>query len=224
MFADREDAGRRLAAELKRLAETDPLLQAGPPVVIALPRGGVPVALPAARALGAPLDVVLVRKVGAPGQPELAAAAVVDGETPAVARNEDVIAFAGLDEAEFDLAVQRQLDEIERRRALWFGGRERPALGGRVVYVVDDGIATGATARAALTALRAQGSRALALAVPVAPADGLEAVEREADRLVALERPERFGSVGAHYRRFGQVPDAEVTRALARAADADAAD
>ncbi|MFZ1104878.1 MAG: phosphoribosyltransferase family protein, partial [Hyphomicrobiaceae bacterium] len=158
-FASRQAAGRALAGEL-----TKKHLVA--PVVLALPRGGVPVAVEIARVLKAPLDLVLVRKIGVPYQPELAAAAVVDGGQPEIVINEDVISLAGLDRDYIDQEAKRELAEIERRRQVYLGGRARVPLEGRTLIVVDDGIATGASIRAALKALRRRGPKALILAVP----------------------------------------------------------
>src|SRR5271166_434330 len=149
VFHDRADAGRRLAARLAHYKGKEA-------VVFALPRGGVPVAAPIAAMLPAPLDLVLARKIGAPFRPELAMGAVADGGSPIVVRNEDVIAMAGIDEAEFDAACRRELAEIERRRHLHLSARIRPEQWGRVAIVVDDGVATGATTRAALRAVRAR--------------------------------------------------------------------
>src|SRR5208283_5388730 len=168
-FHDRAEAGRRLAEELIRYKDSGA-------VVLALPRGGVPVAAAIATALRAPLDLVLVRKIGVPYQPELAMGAIADGGKTIVVRNEDVIAAAGISELEFDRVCDRESREIERRRSLYLGGRERPEVAGRMAIVVDDGIATGATTRAALRAVRACGPKKLVLAVPVAPSDTLDAM------------------------------------------------
>ncbi|MDJ0823091.1 MAG: phosphoribosyltransferase [Paracoccaceae bacterium] len=208
MFQDRAEAGRRLLAAL-------PVLE-GEVVVLALPRGGVPVAEPIATALGAPLDVVLVRKVGVPGHGELALAAVTNGDDPVLTVNEDVARHAGLDrDAIWELA-QTQLAEIARRRESWFGGREALPVRGKTVIVVDDGIATGATMRASLQAMRLREPARIVLAVPVAPMDTLREMQGLADTVVCLETPTPFYAVGAHYRDFAQVPDTEVAAALAR--------
>lgn len=208
-FHDRADAGRRLAAKLAHYKGEEA-------VVFALPRGGVPVAAPIAAMLPAPLDLVLARKIGAPFQPELAMGAVADGGSPVVVRNEDVIAMAGVDEAEFDAACRRELAEIERRRHLYLGARIRPEAVGRVAIVVDDGVATGATTRAALRAVRARRPKTLVLAVPVAPPDVLEALRGEADEIVCLEVRADFGAIGFFYADFHQLDDREVIAVLDR--------
>ncbi len=211
MFADRTDAGRRLAARLGHLAGADP-------VVLALPRGGVPVGFEVAKALGAPLDVLLVRKIGAPFQPELAAGAVVDGAEPVLVRNEEVIRAYGIDEDWIAAEAARQLAEIERRRRLYRGDRPAPSVRGRTAILVDDGIATGTTVRAALRALAELGPRRRVLAVPVAPPDTIARLAREAEEIVVLEEPEWMAAVGQFYRDFTQTEDAEVVRLLAEAA------
>lgn len=208
MFQDRDEAGGRLAQAVAALALKDP-------VVLALPRGGVPVAAPVAKALGAPLDLVLVRKIGMPGNPELAAGALVDGAAPVVVWNHDLLDQSGLRPEDFEDSVAAELDRIAARRTAWFADREPEQLTGRSLVVVDDGIATGATMRAALKALRAQEPARLVLAVPVAPAEARAEFARLVDDYIALEEPAFFGAVGAHYRVFGQVEDAEVARQLA---------
>jgi putative phosphoribosyl transferase len=207
-FANRQAAGCALASELKKRHLVDP-------VVLALPRGGVPVAVEIAKALKAPLDLVLVRKIGVPFQPELAAAAVVDGGEPEIVINEDVIGLAGVDRNYIDQEAKRELAEIERRRQAYLGGRPRVPLEGRTLIVVDDGIATGASMRAALKALRRRGPAALILAVPVAPADTVEALRAEVDQLICLATPEPFYAIGLHYLDFRQLSDQEVVSSLA---------
>ena len=209
-FRDRADAGRRLAAALVAYADRKPL-------VLALPRGGVPVAAIVADRLQAPLDLVLVRKIGAPGQPEVALGAVVDGAHPTIVRNEDILAATGTGTAEFDAIGRRELAEIERRRVRYLGKRAPLDVAGRVVILVDDGIATGATVRAALRATRARGPAKLVLAVPVAAPDALEALRPEADATVCLSTPEDFLGVGQFYEDFRQVSDEEVVDLLSRA-------
>jgi putative phosphoribosyl transferase len=211
IFSDRTDAGRQLAAQLAGLALHDP-------VVMALPRGGVPVAFEVARALNAPLDLVLVRKIGVPGYPELALAAVVDGERADVVLNDEVVAATGLGpEVIRDLAAE-QLQEIERRRRVYLAGRAPVAVAGRSVIAVDDGIATGASMRAALTALGRRGPAEMILAVPVAPIETIAGLRPLVDHLVCLATPDPFGSIGAFYEDFHQLSDAEVTGLLAEAA------
>jgi putative phosphoribosyl transferase len=187
-FRDRSDAGQRLAAAL--------LKYRGQPVtVLALPRGGVPVAAKVADALQAPLDLILVRKVGVPLQPELAMGAVVDGAKPVVVRNEDVISLTGIGEEEFQAVCDREIAETERRRRAYIAGRERPPIAERVAIVIDDGIATGATMRAALQSTRARNPRRLVLAVPAAPTSTLQDLRDEADEIVCLEDYENFSAI-----------------------------
>jgi putative phosphoribosyl transferase len=206
-FQDRSEAGRQLAAKLAHYKGEDV-------IVFALPRGGVPVAAPVARALDAPLDLVLVRKLGVPFQPELAMGAVADGGHPVVVRNEDVIEMAGVSDAEFNAARRRELSEIERRRRVYFGGRPHPEVKGRVAIVVDDGIATGATTRAALRAIRARRPKVLVLATPVAPPGALASLRAEADETVCLEVHPNFGGIGEFYADFHQLDDEEVISTL----------
>ncbi len=208
-FADRADAGRRLARVLADYCDRDP-------VVLALPRGGLPVAAEIAAALAAPLDVVLVRKIGVPWQPELAMGALVESDDPIVARNDDVIRAAGIDERAFETARIRALSELEGARLRLVGNRPRARIAGCAAILVDDGVATGATARAALQSIRRRGAKTLTLAVPVASAAALAALKREADDLVCLETPTRFGAVSAFYVDFGQVEDEEAVAILAR--------
>lgn len=210
LFIDRSDAGRQLASRLKALNLAEP-------VVYALPRGGVPLAVEVAKALKAPMDLVLVRKIGAPGQPELALAAVVDGEDARTVVNEAVGEMTGSDAAYLEKARGRELDEIERRRALYFGGRRRVSPAGRTAIVIDDGLATGATAKAALRALRDQGAAKVVLAVPIAPKDTLEKMRAEADAVVCLHSPRRFFGVGAFYSDFHQLTDEETLGLLRQA-------
>lgn len=208
-FQDRSDAGRRLA---KALSE----YKGRSAVVLALPRGGVPVAAEVAAALDAPLDLILVRKIGVPTQPELAMGAIVDGAAPIVVRNEEVIELSGTTADEFDATCTRELAELERRRQLYIGDRPRAEIAGQVVIVIDDGIATGATMRAALQAIRNRKPKELVLAVPVAPIDTITQLRREVDALICLETPELFGAIGYFYRDFRQVSDPEVVAILKR--------
>jgi predicted phosphoribosyltransferase len=202
-FSNRRAAGVALARSLETYRDQQP-------VVLALPRGGVPVAVEVARALNAPLDLVFARKVGVPGQPELAMGAVVDGKEPIVVRNEDVVSALGIGEAAFRAVCDRELAEIARRRTRYLGKREPIELAGRTAILVDDGIATGATTRAALRSLRLRRPRRLVLATPVAPADTLQALAGEADEIVCLESYVSFGSIGAWYDDFSQLTDEEV--------------
>lgn len=185
------------------------------PVVIALPRGGVPIAAALAKALNAPLELVLLRKIGLPKQPELAVAAITNGEQPALHVNAPIARAAGLSRADIERLAAPALAEIARRRALWYGTRPRPSLAGKTVVVVDDGIATGASLRAALAWLGQQRVGRLILAVPVAPPEVLAELEGQADVIICLATPRPFHAVGTHYEDFPQVTDAEVTEALA---------
>ncbi|MCC7271449.1 MAG: phosphoribosyltransferase [Alphaproteobacteria bacterium] len=213
-FRDRSDAGRRLAAALGAYAGQRP-------VVLALPRGGVIVAAEVAAALSAAIDVVLVRKIGAPQQPELAMGAVVDGERPITVRNDDVIGMTGATETEFREIRDREITEIGRRRERYLGSRPHADVTGRTVILVDDGIATGATVRAALQATRRRRPRKLVLAVPVAPPDVLDGLRGEADDIVCLEALEG-SAVAMTYDDFAEVSDAAVIEILARFPDAGA--
>jgi len=208
-FHDRTEAGRKLAAALAPY-------KSGRPVILALPRGGVPVAAEIARALDAPLDLILVRKIGVPFQPELAMGAVVDGAEPIVVRNEDVISMSGVPEEEFTKVCNRELEEIERRRMIYLRGRERIDVTERIAIVVDDGIATGATTRAALRGTRARNPERVVLAVPVAPTETLAELRHEADEIVCLEDYAVFGAIGYFYSDFSQVSDREVIEILDR--------
>jgi putative phosphoribosyl transferase len=208
-FTDRSDAGRKLAQALLTYKDQQP-------VILALLRGGVPVAAEVAAALDAPLDLILVRKIGVPMQPELAMGAVANGGAPIVVRNEDVIAMAGIDEAEFEAVRDRELAEIERRRRLYLGHRAPADVEGHVAIVIDDGVATGATTRAALRATRIRKPSKLVLAVPVAPTDTLVALREEADDVVCLEDHEAFGAIGFYYADFRQLSDQEVKDTVAR--------
>jgi putative phosphoribosyl transferase len=211
LFADREDAGRQLAAKLTRFKDKDP-------VVLALPRGGVPVGLEIAMALKAPMDLVLVRKIGAPGQPELALGAVVDGARPELVINEDVRRMLGVTDDFIEKEKQRQLQEIERRRKLWLGARKPVSVNGRTALVVDDGIATGATVRAALHAIRRAEPAHLVLAAPVAPPETIEKLRSDADEIVCLATPENFWAISMFYGVFPQLDDAAVSKLMDRAA------
>jgi len=209
-FEDRADAGRELAAAVLHLEDEQP-------IVLALPRGGVPVAFEVAGALSAPLDVVLVRKIGAPRQKELGLGAVVDGPHPQIVLNEDVVRAVQPGDEYIQAEAGREIAEIERRRDLYRRGRPPLDVRRRTVIVVDDGIATGGTMKAVLKALRELQPKKLVLAVPVAPADSIAELSPLADDVIVLAMPEPFYAVGAYYRDFTQTSDEEVIDLLARA-------
>jgi len=209
LFADRKDAGRKLAAALANFQGQDCL-------VLALPRGGVPVAAEVALALHAPLDILLVRKIGAPHQPEFAIGAVIDGGAPVIVRNPELIRLSGTTEKQFEMICSQQLNEIERRRNLYLRGYRPMSPTDRVAIIIDDGIATGATMRAALQATRMRHPKKLVLATPVAAPDTLESLRGEVDEVVCLESPENFGAGGRFYADFEQTTDEEVVATLAR--------
>jgi putative phosphoribosyl transferase len=210
IFHDRRDAGSRLATALARFKEDKP-------VILALPRGGVPVAFEVARALEAQLDLLLVRKIGAPGHQELAIGAVVDGKDPQLVLNHEIIAHAGLPPGYIEAEQKRQLAEIDRRRQLYRGSEPPAEIKGRTVIVIDDGIATGATMKAGLRGVRQSAPRRLVLAVPVAPPEALQDLAKECDEIVCLSAPEWFNAVGSHYADFTQTSDEEVMALLAQA-------
>jgi predicted phosphoribosyltransferase len=215
LFRDRSDAGRQLAQALSLYKKEDC-------VILALPRGGVPVAKEVAKLLRAPLELVFVRKIGAPHQPELAVGAIVDGSGPIIVRNESVIRALGVRETEFGIICKRELDEIGRRRSYYLQGHTPVSPAGRVAIVIDDGIATGATTRAALQATRRRAPRKLVLAVPVASRDAIESLSEDADEIVCLATPEPFDSVGRFYDNFEQLTHQQVRILLAEAAEASA--
>ncbi len=210
-FRNRQSAGEQLAKALGPL-------QAASTVIFALPRGGVPVAAEVARAARAPLEVVLVRKIGMPGQEELALGAVVDGDDPVVVVNEDLARSVGYSHADVEAMAAPHLEEIERRRSLYIGDRTPAPVAGKRAIVVDDGIATGATARAAIEALHRRGAASVTLAVPAAPASTVKEIAAETDAVVCLSQPSPFWSVGGCYEDFSQVSDEEVRTTLAEAA------
>lgn len=209
IFKNRQNAGMQLAAELAKYKDQDP-------VILALPRGGVPVAAEVAVALDAPLDLILVRKIGVPWQPELAMGAVVDGSTPTVVRNDHVIRLAGISEDEFRRVSDEELAEIERRRQRYLGDRSRVEIAGRTAIVVDDGVATGATTRAALRVTKMRKPKKTVLAVPVGPTEIITAMREEADDVICLQERKDFGAIGFYYANFRQVDDTEVIETLAR--------
>jgi putative phosphoribosyl transferase len=206
-FVDRVDAGRQLAEALLVLDIPDPL-------VLALPRGGVPVAFEVAKALHAPLDVLIVRKIGAPGHDEYGIGAVVDGADPQLILNEEALRIVNPPPGYVERKMKQQLEEIERRRSAYIGTRAPMPVKDRNVIVVDDGIATGGTVRAALKSLRQSKAESITLAVPVAPQDALDLIAPDADHILCLERPPIFNAVGQHYRDFAQVSDEEVIHLL----------
>jgi len=210
IYRDRRDAGQRLARKLVHYKKDEP-------VVLALPRGGVVVAGEIAEALDAPLDLILVRKIGVPYQPELAMGALVDGRRPHIIRNDDIIAYSGISEEDFDRVCKAELSEIDRRGKLYLADRSRANVTGRVVIVVDDGIATGATTRAALEAIREQRPKWLVLAVPVAPTSTLDELSGLPDEIVCLQSHEPFYAIGLYYDDFRQVSDREVIDILSNA-------
>ena len=202
-FVDRRDTGQRLAAELKALALPDP-------VVLALPRGGVPVGYEVAVALNAPLDVLLVRKLGAPGYEEFGIGAVVDGAQPQIVLNAEAISALGVTASYIEAERDRQLAEIERRRRLYSGSAPALSVQGHTAIVVDDGVATGGTLLAALHAIKHASPRCTVLAVPVAPPDTLQKLAAQVDEVVCLSTPRDFRAVGMYYEDFEQTSDEEV--------------
>jgi putative phosphoribosyl transferase len=213
-FADRADAGRRLAESLRFLVGQDV-------VVVRLPRGGVPVAFEVARALGAPLDVIVVRKLGVPVQPELGMGAVGEGGVRIVDR--EIVRRAGVSERELSTVEQRERAEVVRRSSRLRGDKTPVPLTGRTVIVVDDGMATGSTARAACQVVRAQGATRVVLAVPVGPEDIERRMRADADEIICLYKPVDFFAVGQFYDRFDQTIDREVVELLRRASERAAA-
>lgn len=207
MFDNREQAGEALASAVEKLEIEDC-------VVYGLPRGGLPVAAAIAKRLGAPLDLILVRKLGAPWQEELAIGAVADGETPSTILNEDLIRELNVSEDHIRKSVNEALAEIERRRAIFFKNHKPVPAKDRTVIIVDDGLATGATMEAAVKAMRTAGAKRVIVAVPVAPGETTEKFRRLADDFVCLETPAPFWAVGNHYREFPQLADADVVRIL----------
>jgi predicted phosphoribosyltransferase len=211
MFRDRADAGRRLAARLAPYADRADLL------VLGLPRGGVPVAFEVARALRAPLDVFVVRKLGAPGHEELAMGAIATGGVRVL--NAEVVRALGVDDAMIDGISAKERKELERRERAYRGDRPAPRVRGRTVIVIDDGLATGSTMRAAVCALREQGPARIVVAVPLGAAETCAELRTLADETVCLHTPEPFYAVGLWYDDFSQTTDDEVHDLLTRAAE-----
>jgi predicted phosphoribosyltransferase len=210
LFADRADAGRQLAARVAEYARQEST------VVLALPRGGVPVGFEVAASLAAPLDVYVVRKLGVPGREELAMGALAGDGTCVV--DEELVESLGVTPEELSAAVARESAEIARREQAYRDSRPAPALTGKTVIVVDDGLATGATMRAAAIALGRHDPAKLVVAVPVAAPRTCASLAQEVDRVVCAFRPEPFHAVGLYYENFDQIGDDEVRRLLAQAA------
>lgn len=210
MFANREEAGRLLGPRLEKFRDKDPC-------VLALPRGGVPAGLEIAKQLGAPLDLIIVRKLGAPAHPELAIGAIVDGENPQTVLNDGLIAELSVPASYIEDEKRRQLAEIKRRELVYLAGRPRVGVAGKTAIITDDGIATGATIKAAILAIRALTPKCLVLAAPVAPTDTFEALKHIADEVVCLETHDFFPAIGCYYRDFHQIEDEEMLTMMRQA-------
>lgn len=208
-FHNRRDAGRLLSQKLRRFAERDDV------IMLALPRGGVPVAFEIAQALHVPLDVLIVRKLGVPGQEELAMGAIASGGVRVLSA--DVIVDAGIDTATIERVTADQLRELARRENAYRGQRPFPCLKDKVVILVDDGIATGSTMRAAIQAVRAQAPKSIVLAVPVAAPDAIEAMAGDVDEITCLIAPQPLFGIGEWYEDFSQLSDDEVQALLSQA-------
>lgn len=216
LFENRRQAGRQLAQALSGSSNAPARFD----LVLALPRGGVPVAFEVASRLKLPLDVIIVRKIGAPGQPEFGIGAVVDGDPPQVVMTPEMVEIIQPSERYIEVEIERQQREITRRRQVYIGERPPINAGGRRVLLVDDGIATGGTAKAAARALRQAGAATVTLAVPVAPQSALEELTSEVDEVICLATPEPFIAVGRHYQDFTQTSDNEVIGLLKANRDA----
>lgn len=210
MFRDRQEAGQKLGASLESLQLKDP-------IVLALPRGGVPVAAEVAKALNAPLDLVIVRKVGAPGNPELAVAAIVDGDPPDVVLNREIVEAYVLGDSALRVLIAQERPELERRRAAYRGKDLPLAVAGKTVIVVDDGAATGTTMKVAIRALKRRSPRKIVVALPVAPPETVDELSQEADLTICLNQPARFRALSYYYGSFPQLSDSEVLDILALA-------
>jgi putative phosphoribosyl transferase len=211
MFSDRAEAGRRLGEELAGLGLVDP-------VVLALPRGGVPVAAEVARIIGAPMDIVIVRKVGAPGNRELAIAAIVDGSPPDIVLTREILEAYGLEEAEIARLVAAERPELDRRRIAYRGKRHPLSVTGKTIVIVDDGAATGTTMKVAVRAMKRRSPREIVVALPVAPPETVTSLKQESNRVICLEQPRHFMALSYHYRSFPQLTDDEVNAALQKSA------
>jgi putative phosphoribosyl transferase len=211
MFRDREDAGVKLGLELSRL-------QLHQPIVLALPRGGVPVALEVAKTLNAPLDLLIVRKVGAPGNPELAVAAIVDGDPGEVVLNREIVETYALDEDALRVLIAKERPELERQRVAYRGKNKPLSIAGKTAIIVDDGAATGTTMKIAIRALKRRSPREIIVAVPASPQETVAELAREADRVVCLSQPKQFRALSYHYLRFPQLSDSDVAAAMDEAA------
>jgi predicted phosphoribosyltransferase len=209
VFRNREQAGRELAHALEDYRGRDDV------IILGLPRGGVPVAMEAATELQAPLDVFLVRKLGVPGHEELAMGAIASGGV--VVKNQDVVASLGISQHDIERAAQRQREELQRREERYRGDAEAVPLSGKTVILVDDGLATGASMRAAVQAVRQHNPAKVVVAVPTAPPDAKESLKKDADDVVCVMTPERFGGVGRWYEDFSQTTDEEVRTLLEEA-------
>ena len=208
-FADRAEAGRELASALREYRGRDDV------VVLALPRGGVPVGFEVARELGVPLDVFVVRKLGLPAQPELAMGAIASGGVQVL--NQEVVQTLGVPASTIEEVAAREQEELDRREQLYRGDRPGHSVEGKTIILVDDGVATGSTMRAAVKAVRMQHPGEIVVAIPVAPPETCEALRKDADRVVCIRTPEPFLALGAWYASFVQTPDAEIQDLLARA-------
>ena len=220
-FRDRVEAGEALAdAVAERYGERRTDSARGPVTVLALPRGGVPVAYPVARRIGAPLDVLVVRKLGCPWQPELGMGAIAEGDITVL--NEELIARVGVDDAAISRVADRERAELERRIRRYRGERPPVPVEGRTVILVDDGIATGSTARAAVDVLRRRGASRVVLAAPVAPREAMATLGHAADEVVTVETPRLFMAIGQFYDDFSQTTDDEVADLLAERSEGSA--
>lgn len=210
MYKNREDAGMRLALKLMDYKDENPL-------VIALPRGGVPVGYVIAKMLEAELDIIIVRKLGAPYNPELAIGAVVEGEPPQVVRNESIIEYLGVTREFIQDSIDAQNQEITRRQKLYREGRVVSSPANRTVILVDDGIATGATMKVAIKGIKAKNPKRLIVAVPVGPSDVIASLKEDADEVICLSVPAYMYAIGEHYQNFSQTTDEEVIALLSSA-------